>query len=62
MHPVSRLSAAAVEDARYNPLTESRIAGLANVLPEKVMAIKRLAIRAGLNFPVGGSLLLIARK
>lgn len=51
-----------VEDERYDPLAELRIGPLANLLLEKVMTIERLAIRAGLNFPFGGSLLLTARK
>lgn len=46
----------------YDPLAELRIGGLSNALLEKVMDIERLAIRAGLNFPAGGSLLLVARK
>ncbi|MDP2067236.1 MAG: class I SAM-dependent methyltransferase [Burkholderiaceae bacterium] len=52
----------AADDEHYDPLTELRIDGFTNVLLEKVMTIERLAIRAGLNFPVGGSLLLVARK
>lgn len=49
-------------DAQYDPLAELRIGSVANALLEKIMDAERLAIRAGLNFPAGGSLLLVARK
>lgn len=49
-------------DAGYDSLAELRLGKVLNSALEKVMAIERLAIRAGLNFPAGGSLLLIARK
>ncbi|MDI1341195.1 class I SAM-dependent methyltransferase [Polaromonas sp.] len=52
----------AAEDEGYDPLAELRIGGLANVLLEKMMSVERLVIRAGLNFPAGGSLFLVARK
>lgn len=49
-------------DRTYDPLAELKMGGLANGLLEKIMDAERLAIRAGLNFPAGGSLLLVARK
>ena len=49
-------------DEQFDPLVELRIGGLANALLVKIMGIERLAIRAGLGFPAGGSLLLVARK
>ena len=49
-------------DGEYDPLAELRIGGLANALLEKIMAVERMAIRAGLDFPLGGSLLIVARK
>jgi SAM-dependent methyltransferase len=49
-------------DREYDPLAELRIGGLANALLEKIMAVERQAIRAGVNFPLGGSLLIAARK
>lgn len=58
---VSRLRQPAA-NKEYDPLAELRIGGLANALLEKIMGIERLAIRAGLSFPAGGSLLLVARK
>ena len=48
--------------AGYDPLAELRMGKWLNGALEKVMTIERLAIRSGLNFPAGGSLLLIARK
>lgn len=46
----------------YDPLAELKIGGVMNAVLEKIMGVERLAIRAGLNFPMGGSLLLVARK
>lgn len=46
----------------YDPLAELRIGGILNTLLEKIMGLERLAIRAGLDFSAGGSLLLVARK
>ena len=51
-----------VVNKSYDPLVELKISGVMNVVLEKVMDVERLAIRAGLNFQAGGSLLLIARK
>ena len=51
-----------VVNKSYDPLVELKISGVVNVVLEKVMDVERLAIRAGLNFQAGGSLLLIARK
>jgi SAM-dependent methyltransferase len=48
--------------AHFDPLAELRIGGLANAVLEQVLNLERLAIRGGVNFPFGGSLLLIARK
>lgn len=47
---------------KYDPLAELRIGGLTNAVLEKVMEVEILAIRAGLNFPVGGSILLVGKK
>ena len=49
-------------NGEYDPLAELRIGGLANALLEKIMAAERMAIRAGLDFPFGGSLLIVAKK
>jgi SAM-dependent methyltransferase len=50
------------EDATYDPLAELRMGALANALLEKVMGIERGLIQTGLSFPIGGSLMIIARK
>lgn len=50
------------EGGSYDPLAELRIGGLTNSLLERVMDVERLLIRAGLSFPVGGSLMMIVRK
>lgn len=57
----SRLTKKTVsEDA--DATAELRLPLLINTLFESVMSLERLLIRVGLRFPVGGSLLLIARK
>ena len=42
--------------------SELRVRGLVNGLLEQVLTVERAGIRAGLNFPFGGSLLLVAKK
>jgi SAM-dependent methyltransferase len=46
----------------FDPMSELRIRSFANGVLEKVLGIERLLIRLGGSFPMGGSLLLIARK
>ncbi len=46
----------------FDALNELRIGGLANTVLESLMNIERMIIRLGVSFPMGGSLLLIARK
>jgi len=58
---LSRLAQRA-PNARYDPLAELRIAPWLNRGLEAVLATERALIRAGVSFPAGGSLLLIARK
>ncbi|HEY3074812.1 MAG TPA: class I SAM-dependent methyltransferase [Burkholderiales bacterium] len=45
-----------------DPFEELRIAGIANLLLEKVLDVERGLIRLGVSFPFGGSLLVAARK
>ena len=49
-------------DRNYDPLSELRIAPWLNWTLEQALDLERLLIRAGLNLPVGGSLLLVARR
>ena len=49
-------------DARFDPLAEFRIHPILNRALEHVLTLERSFIRAGLSFPVGGSLLAIARR
>ena len=58
---LSRLAQRAPK-ARYDPLAELRIAPWLNRALEAVLGAERALIRAGLSFPAGGSLLLVARK
>lgn len=51
-----------VANESYDPLAELKIGGVLNAVLEKIMDAEQLAIRAGLNFAAGGSLLMIARK
>jgi SAM-dependent methyltransferase len=48
--------------AGYDPLAELRIAPWANRMLEGALGAERALIRAGVNFPAGGSLLAVARR
>lgn len=48
--------------AGYDPLAELRIAPWLNWPLEQALLLERLLIRAGINLPVGGSLLVVARR
>ena len=48
--------------AGYDPLGELRIAPWLNWPLEQALSLERLLIRAGINLPVGGSLLVLARR
>lgn len=50
------------EDEDYDPLAELRIGAKTNNFLEKIMNIERALIQFGLNFPIGGSLMMIAKK
>lgn len=45
-----------------NPFGEFELGTIANRTLEGILAVERVLIRGGLNFPAGGSLLAIARK
>ena len=49
-------------DRNYDPLSELRIAPWLNWALEQALDLESLLIRAGLNLPVGGSLLVVARR
>ena len=46
----------------FDPMAEFQIGATANYFFEKLLSIERFLIQAGLSFPAGGSLLLIAKK
>lgn len=46
----------------YDPLQELKLSKGLNTAFENILAFERLMIRAGINFPMGGSLLMIAKK
>jgi SAM-dependent methyltransferase len=58
---LSRLAQRAPK-AHYDPLAELRIAPWLNRILESALGVERALIRAGISFPAGGSLLLVARK
>jgi SAM-dependent methyltransferase len=58
---VSRLLQRRKND-NYDGLAELKIQGPVNAFLERVLDIERACIKAGVDFPAGGSLLLIARK
>lgn len=58
---LSRLKPVAPED-EFDPHSEFSINPIANILFEKALGMERLLIRAGISFPIGGSLLMVGRK
>jgi SAM-dependent methyltransferase len=48
--------------AEFDPLFEFNISTLMNTTLERILAGERTLIRAGVSFPAGGSLLLVARR
>jgi SAM-dependent methyltransferase len=46
----------------YDPLQELKLSKTLNIIFENILAFERLVIQLGINFPVGGSLLMIANK
>jgi SAM-dependent methyltransferase len=49
-------------DLAFDPMSEFKISSLMNTLLEKMLGFERFFIRLGLSMPIGGSLLLVARK
>lgn len=63
LYPVMRLSRKMSPPvAEMDPLREFRIGRVGNTLLGGIMHIEQMLIRAGADFPVGGSLLLVARR
>lgn len=60
--PLMWLSRSRAKDKKIDPMDEFRISTLLNRILETVMKIELSLIKYGLNFPVGGSLLVLARK
>jgi SAM-dependent methyltransferase len=50
------------KNKNFDPLAELKINNIGNAILKNIMAIEFLAIKFGINFPVGGSLLVVARK
>jgi SAM-dependent methyltransferase len=51
-----------LSNAEFDPMDEYNISPLMNTTLEKILDIERTLIRAGLSFPAGGSLLVVARR
>ena len=49
-------------NAPYDPMAEFEIPKWQNVILESIMKVEIAFLKAGIRFPFGGSLLLIARK
>ena len=60
--PLMWLSRLRAKKAVVDPMSEFKIPGWLNAGLEGVMDLERLLQRIGMRFPVGGSLLLVARK
>jgi SAM-dependent methyltransferase len=58
---LSRLQSKKV-DERYDPLAELRLPGALNSLFYGLMCIEQWLIQLGINLPIGGSRLIVARK
>lgn len=48
--------------SNYDPFAEFKISRLTNLLLERILDVERNFIRLGVSLPVGGSLLVVARK
>lgn len=59
---LSRFRLRSDETGSFDPSKELRISGWKNAVLEKILTIERGLIRLGFAMPVGGSLLLIAKK
>jgi len=46
----------------FNPSAETRIGGIANAILGNILTVERACIKHGFSFPVGGSLLMIAKR
>lgn len=51
-----------LSEAEFDPTDEFNISKFTNTTLEKILDAERTLIRAGLSFPAGGSLLLVARR
>jgi SAM-dependent methyltransferase len=49
-------------DSGFDPLTELKVRPVLSWMLEKVLSAERAAIRRGISFPMGGSLLVVATK
>ena len=49
-------------DPEYDGMSELRISGWTNAVLENILNLERMIVRLGYSFPVGGSLLVIARR
>jgi hypothetical protein len=47
---------------KYDALAELEFGRIKNAVLENILTVERLFIKHGFSFPVGGSLLIIARK
>lgn len=51
-----------VMQAHFNPVEEYEIGTVLNTILEKALGVERIAIKRKISFPVGGSLLVVARR
>lgn len=60
--PAMLMSRRGVSGKAFDPMDEFRIGPGLNLALRKVLDLERLLIRMGINFPLGGSRLVVARK
>lgn len=60
--PVMLLARLRANKSGYNPMNEFRIPIFLNKILEAIMTVELFLLKNGVRFPVGGSLLLLAKK
>lgn len=51
-----------VSKINYDPMSEFRISSFMNTVLEMILNAERSLIQTGLSFPMGGSLMIVAKK
>jgi hypothetical protein len=60
--PMMVMARRRAQDTDYDPMSEFRLATWLNLSLEAVMSLELILLKLGMTFPMGGSLLVLARK